>query len=201
MVIAAILAAGESARLGTPKQTVQVGGKTLIVHAVEAALGSKCSSAMVIMGANAEAVEREIVQYKVQIVRNLSWNEGKASSIRTAVQEAMRVHPEVSGILFLTCDQPYVTSEVLDELLNRFEITGDAAVAAQYADTIGIPAIVPRRLFAELLQLRGDHGAQLILRSPGDDLITVQFPLGAVDIDCAEDVRNLSDVERSHARK
>ncbi|MDX5482336.1 MAG: NTP transferase domain-containing protein, partial [Hymenobacteraceae bacterium] len=51
-----ILAAGASTRLGEPKQQLLFRGKTLLQRAVGAALKSVCAPAVVVLGANAEAL-------------------------------------------------------------------------------------------------------------------------------------------------
>jgi molybdenum cofactor cytidylyltransferase len=189
MVTAVILAAGESARLGRPKQLVEYGSKTLIAHAIGTAQLSSCDEIIVVVGAHADLIRREIESYPVKIVENPNWNEGKASSIRAAVN-AVSHQPEVSsGILFLTCDQPGVPWELLNELVDHFRLSYEAPVACAYAATIGIPAVIPRRLFQQLLRLRDDHGAQMILKTVCEEVITVPFMTGSFDIDSEEDLR------------
>ena len=191
MITAIILAAGESARLGTPKQMLLYRGKTLIAHAIEAAQSSSCDETIVVVGAYADVIKKEIERYPVRIVDNPNWKEGKASSIRAAVN-AVSQQPEVcSGILFLTCDQPCVPWELLNELVDHFRWSHESPVACAYADTIGIPAVIPRRLFGKLLELRGDQGAQPILRALPGGVHTVAFAQGSFDVDYPEDLEKL----------
>jgi len=184
---AVILAAGESRRLGTPKQLLKLGGTSLIVRIVEAALESRCRGVTITVGAHADRVRSEVEPYDVRVVDNPDWREGKASSIRVATDIVARDLPPVSGILFLACDQPHVTAALLNELLQRFEASGGRPSACAYGTTVGIPAIVPRRLFGELMRLRGDRGAQTILCSPDETIERVPFPEGLIDIDGAAD--------------
>lgn len=197
MVTAVILAAGESARLGTPKQLLKLGGKTLIARTMEVALGSRCRKVLVILGAHAHSVRPEAQRYDVQVIDNLEWKEGKASSIRAAVDAVVRGSTDTSGLLFLACDQPHVSVALLDQLMERFETSDGIAVACEYAGTIGIPAIIPSRLFSELGELRGDAGAQSILCAMGDSVLTVPFAAGAIDVDEARDVSSVRDVGKA----
>jgi molybdenum cofactor cytidylyltransferase len=193
MITAVILAAGESARLRTPKQMVVYRGKTLIAHAVETALASECDEVIVVVGAQADVVRKEIEQYPVRIVDNPNWKEGKSSSIRAAVKSVTE-HSEIpSAILFLTCDQPYVAVGLLSNLIDRFLAEGGTPVATSYADTMGIPAVIPCRLFGKLLELENDQGAQEILRTIPGGVLTVACAQGSFDIDY------LKDVEKLHA--
>lgn len=189
MVTAVILAAGESVRLGRPKQMVQFKGSTLITRAIETALASKCRDVMVVVGAHAEVIRPEAARYNVRIIDNPAWKEGKSSSIRAAIPVAS---DRAAGILFMTCDQPYLTTVILNELVTVFERSSDAPVACAYGGTIGIPAIIPRRLFPQLSELRGDDGARTILQSMRDEVIPVAWSDGSLDIDSVEDVRLLT---------
>jgi len=191
MVTAVILAAGESARLGTPKQLVEMGGKTLIARTIEVALESRCRKVLVILGAHAHSIRPEVERYDVQVIDNLEWKEGKASSIRAAVDAVLRGSTATSGLLFLACDQPHVSTALLDQLMERFETSGGIPVACEYAGTKGIPAIIPSTQFSELRQLRGDAGAQSILRAMGNTVLTVPFAAGAIDVDEEADVSSI----------
>jgi molybdenum cofactor cytidylyltransferase len=191
MITAIILAAGESARLETPKQMVIYREKTLIAHAVETALASLCDEVIVVVGAHADVVGKEIQRYPVRIVDNPNWSEGKASSIRAAVSSVTEQSEVPSAILFITCDQPYLPVGVLNELIDRFHASGDTPVAATYADTIGIPAVIPRRLFGTLMELKGDLGAQVILRALPGGVLTVACAQGSFDVDYPEDMEKL----------
>ncbi|MBI5267687.1 MAG: nucleotidyltransferase family protein [candidate division Zixibacteria bacterium] len=189
MVSAVILAAGESSRLGRPKQLVQFDGTTLIARAIETALASRCRDVTVVIGAHAEIIRPEAARYNVRIVDNAAWKEGKSSSIRAAISVAS---DRAAGILFMTCDQPYLTTEILDELITAFESSNDAPVACGYGGTVGIPAIIPRRLFPQLRELRSDDGARAILQAVRDEVIPVAWADGSLDIDSVEDVRQLT---------
>lgn len=166
-------------------------GKTLIAHAVETALASKCKGVRVVVGAHADVVRKEIEQYPVRIVDNPNWKEGKSSSIRAAVKSVTE-HSEIpSAILFLTCDQPYLPVDALNELIDRFLAEGGTPVATSYADTIGIPVVIPRRLYGKLMKLKGDKGAQEILRAIPGGVLTAACAQGSFDVDYLEDVEKL----------
>ena len=84
---AVILAAGSSSRLGRPKQTLQFKGETLIRRAVLAALGAGCHPVVVVTGANADLMRRELDGLDVCEVLNTLWETGMASSIRAGIEE------------------------------------------------------------------------------------------------------------------
>ncbi|HKG12318.1 MAG TPA: NTP transferase domain-containing protein, partial [Pyrinomonadaceae bacterium] len=83
---AVILAAGSSSRMGSPKQTLQYGGESLLRRAALAALGAGCRPVIVVTGANAELSRRELDGLDVREVLNTLWETGMASSVRAGVE-------------------------------------------------------------------------------------------------------------------
>src|SRR5690348_4030085 len=77
-----LLAAGNSTRMGRPKQLLDYRGRPLLRHSVEQALGSACRPVMVVLGAEADACRAAIGDLPVEIVVNADWAEGMGSSIR-----------------------------------------------------------------------------------------------------------------------
>ncbi|MEP0821745.1 MAG: nucleotidyltransferase family protein [Ignavibacterium sp.] len=183
-----LLAAGGSERLGSPKQLLSYQGTTLIRHLIKVALDSRARGVTVVLGANANLIEPEIVRLHVKITKNPEWKTGMASSIRTAVA---LLRDSSDAVLFMVSDQPLVTTPSLNSIIDRFRDSGGQIVASGYAGTVGIPALFPKRFFPELLQLTGDAGAKSILLRHRQELIAIPFPDGAVDIDTLSDLKKL----------
>ena len=91
----------------------------------------------------------------------------------------------------MVCDQPFVTSEVLNELIITQERTGKKIVACGYEDTFGPPVFFHRSLFGELQQLQGDIGARSIIRQHTNLVELIPFPQGSFDIDTEADYEQL----------
>jgi molybdenum cofactor cytidylyltransferase len=183
-----LLAAGGSARLGHPKQLLKFGDRTLLQYSIEAALASRAQTVVVVLGANADQLQREINNEKVQVVVNKKWEEGMASSISCGVSAFDDL---VEGIILMVCDQPYVTADLLNELIDTHQKSGKQIVACSYGNTFGPPVFFHRSLFGELLQLKGDVGARNIVKQHSDLVETIPFPKGTVDIDTEADYQEL----------
>lgn len=185
-----ILAAGNSSRLGFPKQTLLYKGKTLLETAIEAGIKSKCRPVYVVLGANANAIQAGIKQYPVSIVNNPDWKEGMASSIRIALK-TLRSNTEMDSVVIMLCDQPFVTRAIIDKLLYKQQETGRKIIASTYNGVNGVPALFSRSLFDELLSLQGQEGAKKLLHSYPDEVAAIAFEKGSIDIDTIADYENL----------
>ena len=187
-VAAVILAAGESARLGRPKQLLAYRGRSLLRHVIGCADEGGCDPVIVVLGARQREMLREIEGTPAQPVINPNWSQGLHSSIRAGAESLPRVAPDARALLLLTCDQPRITPEVVRGLCERFDGAAGRMVACEYADTIGIPALFEQSLFAELAGLSGPGGAKSVLQAHPADVLRFPWPDGAVDIDRAEDI-------------
>ncbi|MGK6351332.1 XdhC family protein [Parapedobacter sp. DT-150] len=177
-----LLAAGESKRLGTPKQQLPYRGQTLLQHAVQAALGVG-TTVTVVLGPDAEAMAQQLYGMGVDIVVNPDYQSGMATSIRCGVEHVRAHYPQIAYLTIMLCDQPHVDTDHLLALIRRQQSTGAPVTASYYAARKGVPALFHRSVFPQLLALQGDTGAKHVIESLGDEVATVHFPLGATDID------------------
>ena len=159
-VVAIVLAAGFSRRLGRPKQSVIFEGETLLDRATR--------------------IAREVADDVVVVTRenNPDAEEGMASSSRVGVSLA----GSDARLLFTLCDQPLVTADHLRAL-----IAIDAPIVATgYAGIAGVPAIFAPQFAPELLASRGDRGARAIIEKHGARVVF--FEDAAVDVDTRSDI-------------
>jgi CTP:molybdopterin cytidylyltransferase MocA len=119
------------------------------------------------------------------MVLNRDWEEGLASSIRTAVRTAP---PGCDGLLLLLCDQVAVTADDLKRLAAAWRRHPILLAAALHDGAPGLPAIFPQWAFGDLLELRGDRDPRLVLRRNVDRLVRLPMPNAALDLDTPEDL-------------
>jgi len=177
-----ILAAGGSSRLGRPKQLLHWQGKNLLQHAVQTAL-EITTQPVVVTGAHADQLVAALNPTQVQIVFNPEWEQGIASSIRCGLQALLNRTPTPEQVIFMVCDQPFVSADLLLNLINEQQKSGKTIVASAYAETLGIPALFEKAMFPQLLDLQGDHGAKKLMQQHPDQTASVDFPQGHIDID------------------
>lgn len=190
-VAAILLAAGESARLGRPKQLLAFRGRTLLRHAAETALASGCERVFVVVGATHERMRSELEGLDVNVVANAEWPEGLGASIRCGVRAAMQEPCAWSGAMLLLADQFRVAPGHLQQMLALFRNTDRKIVAAWCNGHTGPPAVLAASLFSGLRSLRGAHGARGIIASVPDDTILFDLPEAAFDVDVDDDAMGL----------
>jgi molybdenum cofactor cytidylyltransferase len=132
-------------------------------------------------------MKRELEGLPVSIVENTEWQSGMSSSLRAGLGEV--VGDDV--VLIMLCDQPFVTAEVLDNLIETHRKTGMPIVASDYGGMRGVPALFSKELFPELAALNADEGARRIIARHPEMVATVEFAGGLVDVDTSEDLNRL----------
>lgn len=191
---AVLLAAGGSSRLGQPKQLLTLGGESLLHRAARTALDSGSDTVVVVLGAQAERMRQEVFDLPVEVVVNTEWETGMASSVRAGLQALLSAATPPDIALFLLCDQPHLTTGVLEAIVQAHISSEKPAVVSVYdSGATGTPCLFAASLFPDLLALQGEQGAKrLIARLPEDQIGYVPFPAGERDIDTPEDWKSLT---------
>ncbi|MBC7775041.1 MAG: nucleotidyltransferase family protein [Phycisphaerae bacterium] len=184
-----ILAAGRSSRFGSIKQLLPFNHKTLLQHTIDEAVASGAAPIIVVTGAHAKEVSASISDHKVEIVFNEHWEQGKGSGIVAGVQKIITLNIDIQKIILAVCDQPFVMASLFIQLCQTQKESAMNMVASAYADTIGTPVLFTRKYFDHLLGLKNEEGAKKILMTYGEDVATVDFPQGNIDIDTKADYK------------
>lgn len=187
-----ILAAGESKRLGSPKQLVKLeSGKTLLQQTVDAALGSGAGAVHVILGYRAEEIAGSVPSDdRVRFIENSAWDEGMGSSVRHA--HTILASRNLTGVIISVCDQPGISGAVFDRLIGAHATDRGEIVASRYASGArGVPVLIPSSEFEILVDCRGDRGLRDILQS-GVTVREIDFAEGDFDVDTEDDLTRSS---------
>jgi len=186
-----ILAAGGSARLGQPKQLIQSNGESLVRRMTQQALALRAGPVVVVLGANQDRIMKELTGLAITTVVNPTWAEGMASSLRTGLR-ALDTESTEAFLIMLT-DQPYVTVDLLQRLIDTRRSTGRGIIASRYAEPegiLGVPALFDNHYRREFLNLTGDTGARKLIQQYASDSTSVLFPLAGIDLDTPADLRH-----------
>ena len=182
-----ILAAGESRRLGQPKQLLIVDGLPLIRRSIHLAIAAACGPVHVVLGAHREQIEPVLVGEPIRVVAAANWRSGMAASLRAGIDS---LPAGSAGALVMLADQIGLTIDSLRRLQRAWQTDTQAIVASQYAGTSGVPTIFPARVYPQLMSLRGERGAQFLTQED-PRLIAVPLPEAEEDLDRPVDLQHL----------
>ncbi|OZV70721.1 nucleotidyltransferase family protein [Winogradskyella aurantia] len=179
-----ILAAGKSSRMGRPKQLLPIKHKTLLNSAIDTALASNCSDVICVIGAYRYKIKASIPSNSVKLLENSNFEHGLSTSIIEGVNYLEKTNCE--GLLIMLADQPKISTSHLNQLLSSFENHPSQISATAYPNSLGVPAVFPKRFFEGLKQLKGDKGAKDFLNSRYHQIVQIKHSQ-LFDIDTIQD--------------
>lgn len=191
-----IVAAGESKRLGTPKQLLEFEGQSLINRLVNIVRDAGSFPITIVLGAEATAIQAQLPDDNLLVVINEEWKEGMGSSIRVGLKKMIEMDADMDGVMILVCDQPFIKSESIQSLIQMQQSTGLPMAACFYEGIVGTPALFHQSMFSDLLKLVGDTGAKKIMKDQMVDVAKLNLEKGVIDIDTMEDYQKIIQGEK-----
>jgi molybdenum cofactor cytidylyltransferase len=186
-----VLAAGTSARMGTNKLLLRLGGESVVRRAVRRALEAGLDPVLVVLGHDAETVLAELAGLAVRPVPNPEYALGKSASVRAGIRA---VPPEVVAAVVMLADMPLVTAGMIAELAERHRRGSAPLVVSRYGDVLAPPMLYGRALFGELAAMAGDGCGKEVVRRHRPEADVVPWPAAALaDLDVP------ADYDRIHA--
>jgi molybdenum cofactor cytidylyltransferase len=176
-----VLAAGESTRMGRPKQLLQAGGGTLLEGIINEALRSDLDEVILVLGHKYEEIRAtlgQVLQHpNLKVIENRKFKKGISSSIIAGLSEVEDNHDHV---MILLADMPYIDANLIDLLLRRYIDSRLPLGAIKLKAKRTHPVIFSRKLFHELHNLKGDVGARNLFKKYADQVCLVE-PVGFYD--------------------
>lgn len=181
-----VLAAGSSIRFGEDKMLSDLDGKPLILHAVGNAIASDADSVIVVVNDGGGPV-MQILPHGVIIAVNNNHLRGMSSSIVAGLSS---IGSDTCSCIILAGDQPFVSSEMLNALINAHKLARDSIVSYRYNGRVRNPVLFPRSMFYTINQLKGDEGARkLVVKAESETtFIDVEDERVLLDIDTERDL-------------
>jgi molybdenum cofactor cytidylyltransferase len=185
-VAAIVLAAGGSKRMAQLKQLLPIDGVPMVRRVTEAVCAVGLNQVVVVIGAQASAVETALRGLPVSLTTNKAWDQGLSTSVRAGLRA---LQPEIQAALLVLADQPGVTPPLMRALVARYRTSRAQIVAPTYQGRRGNPVIFDRALFPELLRARGDQGGRGVIaqRQNQVDLVETGDPAVLLDLDTFDD--------------
>jgi molybdenum cofactor cytidylyltransferase len=193
MIVAVILSAGESSRMGRPKALLPIDGVRFVEKIVAALKSTDVGNIIVVLGHHAEEMRQKIDDLPVTILVNHDYKQGQLSSLQVAIRhlESSSEGSPVDGILVHLVDHPYISATLVDLMIDRFYETKKLIVVPRFQGRRGHPVIFARALFPELLAAGTDQGAKPVVHAHRDDTLEIDTEDEGVliDIDTPEEYR------------
>ena len=186
-----ILAAGNSSRLGSPKQLLHYQGKTLLEIISFEALKTDCKPIIVVLGAYAKEIMLKHNHSDIMYIVNKSWEKGMSSSIAKGLSALLNLQKEIENVIIAVSDQVFIKGEIFENLVEKQISSKKGIISSTYAKTTGTPTLFNKKYFEQLLSLSGTKGARKIVSENMNDTATIPFEMGYVDIDTMNDYNNL----------
>lgn len=191
MVSAILLAAGESKRMGRPKQLLPWEGGTLLRHCLESLVGSAADEIILVLGHEADRIRQSLPPFPIKIVINPEYRQGMASSLRQGV---LATEPRSEAFMVFLADQPGIGPALIDTLIRAFQRAAPARgiIRPVHRGRAGHPVLIGSQYRQSVLNLRGDEGARRILADNPGDILDVAVDQDAIlrDIDTPEEYRD-----------
>lgn len=184
-----ILAAGSASRMGKIKQLLPYKNTTLLEWAIEQAQKSTVKDVFCVLGANKDAIEKQLSTKTVEVIYNPNYKDGLSTSIVAGI-DFLQNHNFDSALIMLA-DQPHVTSEYLNSLIEVSKNNPSSIIASSYQGSVGVPALLPKKYFNDLLNLKGDKGAKNFLLQHNSNVLKINSHQNLLDIDTPEDYQHL----------
>ena len=188
MICAVVLAAGESQRMGSQKLLLPFGGKTVIGHVVDELRGSDIEAVYVVVGHQGKRISDELSGRAVTIVTNPDYKRGMLSSVRCGLQALPQ---ECETVLVALGDQPAITSELVNVMVQAFSSTDKGILVPMYQGKRGHPLLFSISYRDEIVTSFDNIGLRGLLHAHPDDIfeLNVSTPTILSDMDHPEDYR------------
>jgi len=188
-VAGVILAAGGSSRFGEIKQLLPWKNKNIINTVVETAALADLDPILVVLGANAGLIQASLDNETIQVVTNPDWDKGQSTSLKAGVTA---IRHTVDGVLFLLCDQPHLTVNLVNAVVEEGLRSGKV-VTPIIDDRRANPVYFPASCFPLFDTLEGDAGGRQIIPACPHTTLPWLDDWMARDIDTPEDYRVLRE--------
>jgi molybdenum cofactor cytidylyltransferase len=182
MIVAVVLSAGESSRMGQPKALLPIDGETFIERIIGALKKTSVAKIIVILGHNAVEMKARLEHLPVEILINPDYKLGQLSSLQSAVRY-LEKEPGCDGMLVHLVDHPYIDAKLAETMIERFSTSGKLIVVPRYNGKRGHPVIFSRKLFGELLAAPIDQGAKAVVNAHRGDILEIDTENEGITVD------------------
>ena len=182
MIIAVVLSAGESSRMGRPKALLPIQGQKFIERIIRVIGQSRVGRTIVVLGHHADQLRGQIEHLPVEVVINPEYRSGQLSSLQAAIRH-ISDDDRCDGMLVHLVDHPFIDVALVDALIESFFETKKMIVVPRYKGKRGHPVIFSRELFGELLNAPLDQGAKAVVNAHRQETLEIEWQDEGITLD------------------
>ena len=182
-----VLAAGESRRMGQPKQLLPFGEGTILERVVDTLLTAGVGEVVVVLGHLADRVRAVLGDRPVRAVVNASYRQGMLSSVKCGVHA---IGAGYDAVLIALGDQPHIEGAVVSEVMRAYRAGDAGIVIPRYGEKKGHPIIINLQKYREAIaNLPEDAGLNALMQEHADDVRLIDVATEDIirDIDVPDD--------------
>lgn len=182
-----VLAAGESRRMGQPKQLLPFGERTILERVVDTLLAAGVGEVIVVLGHLAERVGAVLGDRPVRAVINEAYRQGMLSSVKCGVRA---IGTGYDSVLFALGDQPHITCTVVSEVIGAYRTGNAGMVIPCYGGKKGHPIIINLQRYREaIVNLPENVGLNALMQEHAKDVRLIDVTTDDIirDIDVPDD--------------
>jgi len=182
MIVAVVLSAGESSRMGRPKALLPIEGETFIGRIVASLKQTQVGKIIVVLGHNSDLLAAAIRPLAVEILINPNYKLGQLSSLQVAVRNLLP-DADCDGILVHLVDHPYIDASLVDRMIQQFYESKKDIIVPRCHGKRGHPVLFSRALFGELLDAPMDQGAKAVVNAHGNETLEIDTDEKGITVD------------------
>lgn len=185
MISTIILAAGQSKRMGKPKQLLPWDGKTILETVIENVAG--CSEVdeeiRVVLGARKERIEPLVEDFadpRVKTIENPDYRGEMLTSVRRGLEDLPN---STRGVMLVLGDQPLISPEIFTSLVEEFIDERPYILLPVSSGERGHPLLFRRELVPEVNSLDGPGGLHGLLEKYSERVRELEVDDDRIHID------------------
>jgi molybdenum cofactor cytidylyltransferase len=194
MIIAVVLSAGESSRMGRPKALLPIQGQKFIERIIRVIEQSRVGRTIVVLGHHADQLRGQIEHLPVEVVINPDYRSGQLSSLQAAIRHISN-DDRCDGMLVHLVDHPFIDVALVDALIESFFETKKMIVVPRYKGKRGHPVIFSRQLFDDLLNAPLEQGAKAVVNAHRQETLEIEWQDEGITLDI-----DTPELYRQHVR-
>ncbi len=175
-----VLAAGRSARMGSPKALLEVGDRTFLERAIGILERGGCADVIAVLG-RGEVVGRAGELARAHGAKPVESPGGEQiESLRLGLAA---VPADAAAAVVLPVDHPLADARTVAALIGEFEATGSPIVRPVYRDRPGHPILLARGLWLEFADPALEEGARDVIHRHAEEIHDVPINDRGVTVD------------------